>query len=124
MTGRVMWDGQADLRWSMEQLADEALTTGARFADTVRRVFGDDGDAERLWDMAQACAGQQHGTTLVVHPAAATEGARLLPQAFPITPTVLTGRAFKNLTKIYGAVLVDPQGACHAVGMILDVEAT
>lgn len=118
-------DGQALLRMDHGQpsVPTEAMNPDT-FADTVRRVFGDDGDAERLWDMAQACAGQQHGTTLVVHPAAATEGARLLPQAFPITPTVLTGRAFKNLTKIDGAVLVDPQGACHAVGVILDGAAT
>ena len=94
------------------------------FADTVRRVFGQDGDAEVLWDMAQACAQQQHGTMLVVHPDAATEGRRLLPQAFTITPTVLGERAFRTLTKIDGAVLVDPRGACHAVGVILDGAAT
>ncbi len=94
------------------------------FSDTVRRVFGQDADADVLWDMAQVCAGQQHGTMLVVHPDAANEGKRLLPQSFTITPTVLGGRAFKNLTKIDGAVLVDPYGACHAVGVILDGAAT
>lgn len=94
------------------------------FADTVQRVFGKNGDADTLWSMAQACAGQQHGTMLVVHPNAGAEGARLLPQAFTIEPTQLGERAFSTLTKIDGAALVDPRGTCHAVGVILDGAAT
>lgn len=96
------------------------------FADTVRRVFGSSSgaDAERLWDMAQVCARQQHGTILVVHPDAAAEGNRLLPQAYTIAPTYLGEGALDALTNVDGAILVAPDGQCHAVGVILDGAAT
>ncbi|WP_342689714.1 hypothetical protein [Raineyella antarctica] len=96
------------------------------FADVVDRVFGDiDGrDATRLWDVADACAKQAHGTMVVVHPDAATERERLMPQAYAIRPARLAGRALQAATSIDGAVLVSPDGRCHAVGVILDGQAT
>ena len=102
------------------------LVDADTFADTVRRVFPDasDQDAATLWDMAQACIQQSHGTMLVVHPDAVREGERLLPQAYTIEPTRLGQSAFTALTKIDGAVLVSPDGMCAAVGVILDGAAT
>lgn len=96
------------------------------FADVVDRVFAGSTEADpaALWSMAQACARQDHGTILVVHPQAATEGQRLLPQAHTIRPTRLGGRALSTLSGIDGAVLVAPDGRCHAVGVILDGVAT
>lgn len=96
------------------------------FADTVRRVFPESThqDAKALWDMANACIQQSHGTMLVVHPDAVAEGERLLPQAYTIEPTRLGPSAFTALTKIDGAVLVSPDGVCAAVGVILDGAAT
>lgn len=96
------------------------------FDDTVRRVFpaSAEPDADALWDMAQACTRQLHGTMLVVHPEAGEESERLLPQAHSIDPTRLGPRAFATLTKVDGAVLVSPTGVCHAVGVILDGVAT
>ncbi|HRW02181.1 MAG TPA: hypothetical protein P5314_10420 [Tetrasphaera sp.] len=104
-------------------VAVDAMDKGT-FADTVRRVFGNQAEAEALWEMAQACSRQQHGTMLVVHPDAAAEGKRLLPQAFTIMPATLGEKAFHTLTKIDGAVLVAPDAQCHAVGVILDGAAT
>lgn len=96
------------------------------FSLTVQRLFPDASasSAEILWDMAQACIRQQHGTMLVVHPNASAEGARLLPQAYTVEPTHLGPSAFTALTKVDGAVLVSPEGLCHAVGVILDGAAT
>lgn len=96
------------------------------FADTVARVFADspEADAEALWTLAEACARQSHGTILVVHPDAAAEGQRLLPQAHTVRPTRLSPTALGTLTGIDGAVLVSPDGSCHAVGVILDGVAT
>lgn len=95
------------------------------FADTLRRVFRSrDCDAEALWEMTQECVRQQHGTMLVVHPDAAEEGRRLLPQAYTIEPTRLGPTALRSLTNVDGAVLVSPDGVCHAVGVILDGAAT
>ncbi|MGX5692693.1 hypothetical protein ACWKWA_05900 [Dermacoccus abyssi] len=102
------------------------LVDADTFVHTVRRVFPEatDQHANILWDMAQACIRQQHGTMLVVHPDARAEGERLLPQAYTVEPTRLGPNAFHALTKIDGAVLVSPEGHCHAVGVILDGAAT
>ena len=96
------------------------------FAHTVDRVFPDVSarNARHLWDMAVACAKQAHGTMLVVHPDAAAEADRLLPQAYAVAPTRLTGRVLTAATGIDGAVLIGPDGRVHAVGVILDGVAT
>lgn len=96
------------------------------FADVVDRVFGqvEGRDATRLWDVAEACSKQAHGTMVVVHPDAEHERERLMPQAYAIRPAHLAGRALQAATSIDGAVLVSADGRCHAVGVILDGEAT
>ncbi len=96
------------------------------FAHTVDRVFPEARarNARHLWEMAVACAKQSHGTMLVVHPDAAAEADRLLPQAHAIGPTRLSGRVLTAATGIDGAVLVGPDGRVHAVGVILDGLAT
>lgn len=102
------------------------LVDAETFAHTVHRLFpqATETHASSLWDMAQACIRQQHGTMLVVHPDASAEGERLLPQAYTVEPTHLGPGAFHALTNIDGAVLVSPEGLCHAVGVILDGAAT
>lgn len=97
-----------------------------QFADTVERLFpGSTAENEQiLWDLTQACVRQAHGTMLVVHPAAADEGRRLVPQAQTISPTLLSGSILEAMTNIDGAVLVSPDGLSHAVGVILDGVAT
>lgn len=96
------------------------------FAVTVDRVFPNVSarNARILWRIAVACSQQAHGTMLVVHPEADEEAARLLPQGYAITPTRLSDRALEAATSIDGAVLVSPDGRCHAVGVILDGLAT
>lgn len=104
----------------LDRIDDEA------FVETFSRVFPDAGDDARdaVWSLAQACTGQRKGTMLVVHPDARAEGERLLPQAQLVEPTRLGRRALRAMTKIDGAVLVSPDGTCHAVGVILDGAAT
>lgn len=96
------------------------------FSVTVERVFPNVSarNARLLWRIAVACSQQAHGTMLVVHPEAGAEAARLLPQGYAITPTRLSDRALEAATSIDGAVLVSPDGRCHAVGVILDGLAT
>lgn len=97
-----------------------------QFEDTVERLFPEAGeeDAARLWELARLAAAQQHGTMLVVHRDAAAEADRLAPQALQIDPTLLRGDVLRAMTNIDGAVLVTPDGQCHAVGVILDGTAT
>lgn len=96
------------------------------FSVTIDRVFPTVSarNARTLWRIAVACSQQPHGTMLVVHPEAGEEAARLLPQGYAITPTRLSDRALEAATSIDGAVLVSPDGRCHAVGVILDGLAT
>jgi hypothetical protein len=107
------------------RLPQDRLSKG-KFLDSVGRLFPDapNGSAELLWDLAQACAEQAHGTMLVVHPSASEEGARLQPQALTIEPTHPSPEALLAMTSIDGAVLVAPDAHCHAVGVILDGIAT
>ena len=48
----------------------------------------------------------------------------MAPQGTPITPCLLTSKLLKHLTPIDGAILIDPEGTCHAIGTILDGKAT
>ncbi len=96
-----------------------------RFADTARRLFGgiDDDSVARLWSIAVAAGEAAHGTMLVITEAAAEEVARLLPQAIQIEPTYMTASTVALFTDIDGAVMLSPDGTCHAGGVILDGSA-
>ncbi len=52
------------------------------------------------------------------------EAARLGSQAFRVKPQRLSRASVGQVTGIDGAVLVDPVGRCHAIGVILDGMAT
>ena len=90
-----------------------------RLDDIASRVFGEC-DSDALWALATAAADAEHGTMLVVSKSAATEAARLGSQALTIKPTRLDDSLVRQVTSIDGAVLVDPSGYCHAIGVILD----
>lgn len=79
---------------------------------------------ERLVGFAKAAERESHGTMLVISQAAATEAKRLEKQATPVTPFLLEAGMLSNLTPIDGAILLDPKGYCHAIGVILDGKAT
>jgi hypothetical protein len=56
--------------------------------------------------------------------AKALEAARLSAQATLIEPALLSPELLRQATGIDGAVLFDPDGTCHALGVILDGTAT
>lgn len=93
------------------------------FADVVGRLFGDDGDVDRLWDLARAASRQAHGTMLVVHGNAQEEAIRLSPPAMGTKPKLLDESTLLAVSAIDGAIIVDPRGRCHAIGAILDGRA-
>jgi hypothetical protein len=94
-----------------------------RFEGVCARVLGlYDGAA--LWALTESAAEAAHGTMLVVSQAAAAEAARLESQSTAIEPTLLDDDLVRQLTAIDGAILVDPQGVCHSIGVILDGIAT
>jgi len=74
----------------------------------------------QLWDLVEAAMGQGHGTTLVISTEAADEARRLGTHGIPFHPFNPTQEQVDRLTAIDGAVVLDPAGRCHAMGIILD----
>jgi hypothetical protein len=96
------------------------------FCSTARRVFTDfpAEDGRRLWNITETAMEQRHGTMLVFSESADEEGRRLRKQSIGIEPTEVTPELVRKLTGIDGAILFNPKGVCHAIGVILDGIAT
>jgi DNA integrity scanning protein DisA with diadenylate cyclase activity len=77
-----------------------------------------------LWRLTQEASTQSNGTILVITEGAAQEAQRLTRQSFRVVPRVMTPATLRLVTNIDGAVLIDPDGTCHAIGAILDGLAT
>jgi hypothetical protein len=77
-------------------------------------------DVNHLVTLADAVIAQPHGAMLVVTPSAAGEAVRLAKQATVVEPFALTPELIDMVTAIDGAVLIDLDGTCHAIGVILD----
>jgi hypothetical protein len=96
------------------------------FADHLIRIFSiiDENDINLLWDIILAATEQKHGTMVVISNKANEEAERLNGQCINIEPTNLSSELMSLVTAIDGAVLLDPNGKCHALGVILDGLAT
>jgi hypothetical protein len=81
-------------------------------------------DLAAMWLIIDTAIGQKHGTTLVFHKNAAVEATRLIKQATPIKPLLLSPPLVKALSAIDGAFISDTDGTCHAIGVILEGIAT
>lgn len=77
-----------------------------------------------LWDISMEATKQKHGTMLVISDNATNEAVRLGKQCFPLKPLQLTEEIIQQITSIDGAVLLDRDSTCHAIGVILDGLAT
>lgn len=98
----------------------------SRFRDTASRIFPECSaeQIDRLWNLTLTASEAEHGTMVVVHRRAGEEASRLTPQSQRVVPAHLTPETLAAVTSIDGAVLVDTDGRCHAVGVILDGRAT
>jgi hypothetical protein len=76
--------------------------------------------SELLVSLVRQAERERHGTLMVISAEAAAESERLKNQATPVEPCRLTPELLGHLTGIDGAVLVDANGHCHAIGVILD----
>lgn len=92
------------------------------FVGNLRRVIsaGSDEGARRIWAVVDSATKSGHGTMVVISEMAEAEAERLQNQATPIEPTELTDEAVRQISAIDGAILLDPEGRCHAMGVILD----
>lgn len=101
----------------------EGRVERGRFDDICGRILGEY-DSEALWKLTLASVEAAHGTMLVISDHAQAEAERLQSQATAIEPTPLSDDLVRQVTAIDGAILVDPQGICHSIGVILDGAAT
>jgi hypothetical protein len=94
----------------------------ARLDELVREVQGGRGDGrpERIAAALEAVLAVGRGITVVVSTDAPAEARRLAAQGTPIAPRALDRGALQAATGIGGAILLDPAGTCHAIGVILD----
>jgi hypothetical protein len=97
-----------------------------RFRSNFLRIFrkSSDKDATRLWELFEAAATLTHGSMLVVAEDAESEAARLSDQGTAIRPVPMTEGLLERVSGIDGSILLDPSGICHAIGVILDGEAS
>ncbi|MCS6121093.1 hypothetical protein G3444_19635 [Shewanella baltica] len=77
-----------------------------------------------MWSLLSTQSRQEHGSMIVVAEDAASESQRLSKQGTCIEPTRLTELLLRSASGIDGTILLDPSGLCHAIGIILDGEAT
>jgi hypothetical protein len=99
-----------------------------RFKKDLKRTF--DGlitkteQATRLWEVVLEASKQPKGTLLVITTEALAEADRLKLQCTLIEPVPLTPLITQLITAIDGAVLLDPEGYCYSIGVILDGKAS
>lgn len=107
------------------RLPQEAIDKD-RFTDNMRRVFKgiDDQAVERLKNVLEVLVRLPHGSSLVIAEDAAEEAKRFARQGTVIEPTPITRELLERATAIDGTVLADPVGVCHAIGIILDGQAS
>ena len=96
------------------------------FTRVAARIFPslNDDSIDYLWDLARKASTQPNGTILVISAGAAHEARRLTRQCFRVVPRIMTPSVLRLVTNIDGAVLIEPNGVCHAIGAILDGLAT
>ncbi len=98
----------------------------ASFRRDLKRTFGltEAHKVEKLWDVVLEASRQKHGTLLVITTEALAEADRLKLQCTLIEPVPLTPLITRLVTAIDGAVLLDPEGYCYSIGVILDGTAS
>jgi hypothetical protein len=94
----------------------------AYFNDVVERLLPG-ADQPRLLMLGEAAGRHLHGAMLIISGDAAGEAQRLAQQAGTVEPVLLAPELLRQLTSMDGGVLVDGQGYCHAIGVILDGRA-
>jgi hypothetical protein len=97
-----------------------------RFQSNFLRLFpqSTNANADHLWRLFETGAGLGHGSMLVVAEDAALEAVRLSDQGTAIHAVQMTPELLERVSGIDGSILIDPTGVCHAVGVILDGEAS
>ena len=87
--------------------------------DIAERTVGDT-NIKRIWEIVQAAQKSGQGATIVVSKAPEVETERLSSEGMPIDIDYLEPDEIVRLGSVDGAVIIGPDGRCHAFGVILD----
>ena len=114
-----------EVAYRQPSLPREKIDRDAFYSD-FRRIFMGilKPQLDDLWEAVNEATDQKHGTMIVISDQAQTEAQRLGSQSFPINPMKLSRAMVKNITSIDGALLLDRDARCHAIGVILDGPAS
>lgn len=128
LTGRHRWQFRVSGS-SVFACSDGAVTLPteridpALFQRDLRRVIPElTGEAaDKIWDIVdKLSSGASHGALVVVATDAASEATRLQSGGTPIVPKDLGSDLALAAASIDGALLLDADGVCHSLGVILD----
>ncbi len=95
----------------------------AKLEDIAERTIGQT-NIKRIWVIIQAAQESGQGATIVVSKDPEPETSRLSGEDMPIEPDYLEPEDVVRLGSVDGAVILGPDGRCHAFGVILDGVAT
>ena len=95
-----------------------------KFNDSIKRIFNLEEVHKNLCLLAEEATRQKHGAMLIITNGAKEEAERLSRQSTEIAPIPMTVELYKMVSGIDGGVLIDPDGICYAIGVILDGIAT
>ena len=118
---------QALLRsqYAVPKLPQEPFDKAAFLANYTRLFpLSSQDSGLHLWKLLRTQTSQEHGSMIVIAEDAANEAKRLCKQGTSIVPTRLTESLLRSVSGIDGTILLDPNGFCHAIGIILDGEAS
>ena len=87
--------------------------------DVAGRIIGLT-NTKLIWEIVQAAQESGHGAMIVVSADPESETARLRNDGMVIEPDYLAPEGIVRLGAVDGAVIVGPDGRCHAFGVILD----
>lgn len=93
-----------------------------KFRRDICLTFADmpEENVQKLWLLVQEVTRLRHGTVVVISEGAQEEATRLAKQGFKLAPVPISPSFIRLLTQIDGALLLDTEGTCHAIGVILD----
>lgn len=107
--------------YGVPTLPNEIIEKDA-FESNLIRLFpaSSEVDREHIWSLFNAAVRQDVGSMIVVAEDAFSEAQRLAQQGTGIEAVKLSVDLLRQASSIDGTILLDPQGNCHAIGVILD----
>ena len=96
------------------------------FGHALAYEFGGDPavDSGKLWELIQESVRGYRTMLLIISDRPDQEAERLRWQSLRIDPQPVTGQLLRLAASVDGAVLIGPDGVCHAIGVKLDGIAT